>query len=88
MNTSSEFTTKGLYNASSRITVIGSFSYVEFSILVALTPCVLVGNISVLICFVKFPKLRTSMNLLITNLAVGDVLVGFPTAPLYALMYI
>ena len=87
-NSTSEFTTNGSYNVFLRNSSIGTFSYVEFSILTVLTPCVLVGNISVLACLIKFPRLRTSMNLLIANLAIGDVLIGLLTAPLYALMYI
>ena len=65
-----------------------TFNYVIFTILVFVIPGVLFGNIMVIIAIFKFKKLRTCMNLLLANLAASDLLVGFPTAPLYAVTYI
>lgn len=64
------------------------FNYINFGLLVFLIPCILFGNITVLASIIRFRKLHTCMNILIANLAIGDLLVGFPTSPLYALIYI
>ena len=64
------------------------FGVVDFSILVIIIPCALAENLLVLVAMIRFKKLRTCMNLLIMNLAIGDLLVGFPTGPIYAGLYI
>ena len=67
---------------------VGIFSVIEFSILVLIIPFTLIGNILVLVAVVRFRRLRTCMNILIMNLAISDLLVGCPTGPLYASIYI
>lgn len=64
------------------------FNYINFGILILLLPTILLGNITVLVSVIRFRRLHTCMNLLIANLAAGDLLVAIPAGLLYALMYI
>ena len=63
------------------------FNYINFVILVCLIPCILSGNLLMIVAICRFRKLRTCTNLLLGNLALSDLLVGFPTAPIYGAMY-
>ena len=62
--------------------------FANAGILAFVMPFILVGNLTVILAVIKFQKLRTSMNTLIASLAFSDMLVGFPTVPLYVGFYI
>ena len=61
---------------------------VNAAILLTVMPVILGGNFMVTIAVIRFRKLRTSMNMLIASLAIADILVGFPSIPLYVVYYI
>ena len=58
------------------------------AILTLVMPFILVGNFLVILVVIKFRKLRTSLNMFIASLAVSDMLVAFPTIPLYVIYYV
>ena len=64
------------------------FNYINVGILIMLLPIILLGNITVIVSIIRFRRLHTCMNILIANLAVGDLLVAIPAGLLYALVYI
>ena len=61
---------------------------VNAAILILVMPLILIGNSMVVMAVIKFRKLRTSMNLFIVSLSVSDMLVAFPTIPLYVVFFV
>ena len=51
-------------------------------------PFIIVGNIMVVLAVYQHRKLRTALNVLLAFLACFDIIMGFPTIPLYAMYYI
>lgn len=50
-------------------------------------PIIFIGNSLVIITLYRFPKFRTTTNLLIGSLAMADLLLGVVTLPLYVCFY-
>ena len=57
-------------------------------ILSLVMPFIIAGNFLVILAVIKFRKLRTSLNMFIASLAMSDMLVGFPTIPMYITYYV
>ena len=61
---------------------------VNAGVLALVMPFILAGNFLVILAVIKFRKLRTSLNMFVASLAVSDMLVAFPTIPLYVTYYV
>ena len=51
-------------------------------------PFIIGGNVMVVLAVYQHRKLRTALNVLLAFLACFDIIIGFPTIPLYAMYYI